>query len=349
MLTPVKRPWAKLTAAIVALTALLVACSSVPKRAGALATDEEREAVQTLLRDQLGLEVEMDDPMPRAAIASISNALFVAKKHRFRNVTGTHPFLRFFGSDSIQAVFGFMKDRIHHFGVMNADFEVSGNGLRTYAMNTGSLLWQLKNSNYISAIRVGGNRVDSIDSPRYGLIELSPSTLISANETKEIDAERFWHLSAFVHEARHSDCSGGVNSDQLSDMKTLPASCTYTHVACKMGTPIQGKLACDGNFWGAYSAEYIVLDAIATTCADCNRATLWLLKAYALESATHLNFLPDELTSQIVSLKPMKAPANEIKKVEPVMDSLLAKINAFMMAEGSPRPDLTSGNVLSTR
>jgi hypothetical protein len=322
------------------------ACSSVPKRAGELATDEHRAALQTRFQKELGLSIEVEDPMPNAALLSISNALFVPKWYKFRQVRAGHPFLRFFGSNSLESVYGFLKERVHHLGVMRPDLEISAKFGHVYAANTGSALWQLKEINYVDAIRLGGNRVDLIDSPRYGLIELSPSTLVEAKEAQEGDADRFLHLAVFVHEARHSDCSGGVDRSLMSDRKALPPSCTYVHVVCKNSSEAEkGVLACDRQFWGAYSAEYVVLDAIADSCIDCNKPTRWLLKYYAIESASRINLLPETLLARIQKFWEKSKSRANLSESESEMNELIAEINVLMMSKQLPEPDLTSGTV----
>lgn len=78
--------------------------------------------------------------------------------------------------------------------------------------------------------------------------------------------------SILIHEARHSDCTGGISQSDLQHMKKAhryeefirhhqSKTCGYLHELCPLGHPLSGIPACDSIPWGAYSVSAIFLES----------------------------------------------------------------------------------------
>lgn len=78
--------------------------------------------------------------------------------------------------------------------------------------------------------------------------------------------------SYLIHEARHSDCSGGVSEADLSLARraqsmddylnqTTSPKCGYFHSLCKGGY-LKGIRACDEMPWGSYGVQAVYIEAL---------------------------------------------------------------------------------------
>jgi hypothetical protein len=110
-----------------------------------------------------------------------------------------------------------------------------------------------------------------VNDTRVGLIKLARGFFRS--ESKFKDTYRVSRIGTLVHEARHSDCTGGVKRSTLKHLKSkidiLDNSCGHTHARCPRGHSYAGLMACDTSPWGSYAVEAVLLARIAQ-CEDCN-------------------------------------------------------------------------------
>jgi len=109
----------------------------------------------------------------------------------------------------------------------------------------------------------------SLNHPREGVITIGPrySTQLDQTPYPKIVSQ-----SMLIHEARHSDCSGGIAQRDLIHMKysqnyqefishSQSKKCGYLHELCPNSHSLGGIAACDSIPWGAYTAGIIFLDA----------------------------------------------------------------------------------------
>lgn len=81
-----------------------------------------------------------------------------------------------------------------------------------------------------------------------------------------------FRLATLVHEARHSDCTGGINPslrdiiyksksyhELLSQMPSGQLNCTHSHATCPPGHALAGVDGCDKDVWGPYGIQSIYL------------------------------------------------------------------------------------------
>ena len=107
-----------------------------------------------------------------------------------------------------------------------------------------------------------------MNNPREAVVSVGPAYAMSANNTP---TPTIISQSMLVHEARHSDCSGGISHRDLLMMKSSQnylefsqnsqsKKCGYLHDLCPSTHALAGQAACDTMPWGAYTAGIIFLE-----------------------------------------------------------------------------------------
>ena len=168
------------------------------------------------------------------------------------------------------------------------------------ASNLGTTLWyhSLLNRQSIYVTFPEGDVV-RIDSPRIGLITIGPnykSTMPFKGAIVELPSA--YRQSTLVHEARHSDCTGGVSEVDLSFIRRATnlrefsqtytkMSCGHFHAICPSTHEFKNLPACDRHAWGAYGIETVFLSAVARSMAGRERA---LMNAVLVDARGRLLF-----------------------------------------------------------
>ncbi len=116
---------------------------------------------------------------------------------------------------------------------------------------------------------------------RIGLIELGPryfTRLDPQDKTKRIPTTRIERMAFLIHEARHSDCTGGLNDadhDRVRASRPIQNKlCGYEHVKCPKGHKYENVDACENVKWGAYAVESVFLRAVVESCQNCSAAEI---------------------------------------------------------------------------
>ncbi len=136
--------------------------------------------------------------------------------------------------------------------------------LRVAMFNVGAAIYITgKQYNTLIGLRVPGveNPV-AIHSPRTGVIQVGEA-LFDLHTGGSGEADAYWRLGVFFHEARHSDGHG----DTLA----------FTHVTCPAGHPYEGAYACDDNVNGPYAIESRLIHAFNASCKTCNEKDKFVL------------------------------------------------------------------------
>lgn len=87
-------------------------------------------------------------------------------------------------------------------------------------------------------------------------------------------------ISTLVHEARHSDCTGGVKTSLVNSYiranisgaqpnAPYTSACLHLHNACPAGHDLEGISACDTHLWGAYAIGAMFSLLVDTKCENC--------------------------------------------------------------------------------
>jgi hypothetical protein len=185
-------------------------------------------------------------------------------------------FEKIFGSTENAGVIQYLSERIHyvlpHQIKLSSRLTQDSSPIFTYATNIGTMLWfdALNKAPNPYAIRVGNLSVP-VTSSRVGIIQLGLGYILKSSGS--VASSQIQRISTLIHEARHSDCTGGINASDLellwADEDPEKSNCGHLHVRCPEGHAYDGAYACDGEAWGAHSISAIYLAGIVKHCQNC--------------------------------------------------------------------------------
>lgn len=100
------------------------------------------------------------------------------------------------------------------------------------------------------------------------------------------------------HEARHSDCTGGITPDDISVIRSsrtvqefasrnTAKQCGHLHIYCPRGHQFEGYAACDGTAWGSYAVGALYAKAMASN-PHLSNLDYNIMKATAVDSESRL-------------------------------------------------------------
>ncbi len=186
-------------------------------------------------------------------------------------------FSEIFGGTSSDAVMTYLNTRLKYFVMptdQNVDLEVADTAseAKVGASNIGLAIWlqgliEGKKYNFI----YHGERVP-VTSSRIGIMLFGEgyTDVDTLSDGTQYDRPSFIRQATLVHEARHSDCTGGISESDLEEIRKnkslsdLPKdfkarTCGHLHVICPEGHPYHGLAACDYESWGAYGVGAVYL------------------------------------------------------------------------------------------
>ncbi len=216
------------------------------------------------------------------------------------NIESTDPwFQKIFGGSSGRHVYNYLDERVNYFIPWTSDITGSvwpapyfppptemrdANGkviaaLSAYNMGADLFFINLKYwDDYTTVYLLNSfSRRLKLDSPRVGLVEIGPryfERLNPADPNQKIPTSRIERMALLVHEARHSDCSGGLNRPDIDRVRygrpIENLQCGYAHVKCPVGHKFENIEACENLKWGAFAVESVFLSAIVNSCKNCS-------------------------------------------------------------------------------
>ncbi|MBI2606408.1 MAG: hypothetical protein HYW49_10040 [Deltaproteobacteria bacterium] len=225
-------------------------------------------------------------------------------------------FAHVFGGTSASNVIDFLDARINYIIPQSADLEArlrmgtiykslgdeSGASKPaeafTMATNIGMVLWLEREANRPHEIRFTfGDAMIPLDSSRIGIVQLGEGY---TNPKFELVAR----TGTLVHEARHSDCTGGLTKADIARLKQgeLPEkrTCGHMHVTCPAKHAMHGLAACDDHMWGAYAVGAMYENALSSekTCLNCDEETLAIAKMAAFDSLSRILVIKDFMSGK---------------------------------------------------
>lgn len=192
--------------------------------------------------------------------------------------SGIKFFSDIFGGNDASSVTRYLQERVRWILSSQMDLDramvpISRGGSgdskpQVVATNIGAAMWFETMSHGLppTGLQVG-NQVVEVRSTRAGVIQLG-----DAYSSEKAPA--MLRASTLIHEARHSDCTGGVSRQDLDLLKAggepVHRECGHMHVICPPGHPYAGYPACDDHAWGAYAVESDFVVAVAKSCGNCS-------------------------------------------------------------------------------
>jgi hypothetical protein len=179
-------------------------------------------------------------------------------------------------------------------------------GYKVGALNIGTLFWLegLVNQVPVSLVQADGSTVP-IRSSREGVVILGDgyTSIEKDSKGRAFSIPAGMRQAILLHEARHSDCTGGITDNMLSTLrglrdsdefeKTYPTmTCGHLHRVCQSGD-LAGMAACDSEAWGAYTVGSIYVLAALRSATQARDIAIY--KALFADQIGRVNVDPADL------------------------------------------------------
>ncbi len=125
-----------------------------------------------------------------------------------------------------------------------------------------------------AAVLLKSGKIISVRSSRVGIMLIGPAynAGMSNQMGSIVPFPQEYRQSILIHEARHSDCVGGVTQEDLVMARGATSysefmerfkskRCGHLHSLCTEGD-YQGFPACDSMLWGSYGIQALYLEAV---------------------------------------------------------------------------------------
>lgn len=251
----------------------------------------------------------------------LQSDLEAMKSMDFQNVSiageNVDNFTLVFGGHSTAALQRYLNERLHYFFSADElktatltpssfvhtgwstdpdeDKKMKSAGAQVGAANIGMELWFQGALDGVTPIVTVGEKQIDLNSPRTGIMEIGDgyqsSVTISSGQVIPLPVE--YRVAILMHEARHSDCTGGVTQAQLQIARDASSakdfsdhykvrSCGHMHVLCPEGHELAGLAACDDEPWGAYTVGAIFDREAAAQLTGVNQRIMEAMAADSL-------------------------------------------------------------------
>ncbi|MEN9529024.1 MAG: hypothetical protein RI932_897 [Pseudomonadota bacterium] len=264
---------------------------------------------QTGMAEQLNpqLQISLDASLNDKEREYLKEDFRFTQALKFKPETSGY-FVTAFNGRSGDGILRFLDDRIGH--IIGPDTTVESrfsytantgndnNKAVTIATNIGTAVWletiaQRRSINFFT-----NNTSIQVNDPRIGIIKLGRAYSIF-DESNGRPLNTVARTSILVHEARHSDCTGGLSDRDFLNLASgqLPdnRSCGHLHTICASGD-YEGLPACDGKQWGAYALGWLFANELVKNCENCTTAMRTTAEVVALDSLTRI---PQELAREM--------------------------------------------------
>lgn len=257
------------------------------------------------------VSVKLDPKMSKAEMRLIRSDMQALFAYEYRSSKGGWHEKIFGGRGPLDAI-GYTDLRINYVLPESVDVEKRFSAGRTVglhdedspttvAMNIGTAAWLIgKATGRKVRFRIG-NRKIPVKSTRVGIIQLGEGYLWE--KYGDVTIQPVYRISTLIHEARHSDCTGGLRLDDLYrlrlGMDPKSKGCGHMHVECPAGHDLEGALACDAHAWGAYSVEAVFAKEVFSRCKNCSEAERQMALAVAADSFSRVTVLTDMITGRL--------------------------------------------------
>jgi hypothetical protein len=172
----------------------------------------------------------------------------------------------------------------------------------TMAVNVGTALWyeSLADGSGKLGFKIDENLVP-LDSSRVGIIQLGQGYTLK--DKGHYAFPQFARISTLIHEARHSDCTGGITRGDIDLIRQgeFPEhrECGHLHSRCPVGHNYEGAYACDQEAWGAYAVQGVFTASLVKNCANCSEAEQKVALAVFSDAISRVIPLDDMLAGKL--------------------------------------------------
>lgn len=196
-----------------------------------------------------------------------------------------------FGSRS-DAVLNYLERRSHYLlngNLISEDSDTDSSSLKPnkkIAVNSGGSIWMAGVlSGQSMVVYIGDNMIPVRDS-RIGMFTLYAYL---DDDLKNLQVMR---MQTMIHEARHSDCTGGLTEDDYNSFLegdfSIGSKCLHGHVFCPSAHPLSGLPACDSRPWGAYTIGALFSLGVSDHCKNCDEKEKQLALMSGLDSLSRV-------------------------------------------------------------
>ncbi|MBC7692465.1 MAG: hypothetical protein H7222_11940 [Methylotenera sp.] len=250
------------------------------------------------------LSVALDPSLSASDQTLVQGDFNLLSNLQFNSASST--FKQIFGGTTSNDVLTYIDERVKFVvpNTQNIDQRILLNASSTppesggviLASNIGTPLWLYSETIKPQKVQFRvGNQAVPVSSSRVGIVMLG--------EGYRQNVGTMLRLSTLVHEARHSDCTGGISradvqrihDGQLPTQKT----CGHLHVDCPVGHPLAGLPACDDHSWGAYAIELVFTAITSRECTNCSETQKQQALAIASDSASRITVLTPMLDGNL--------------------------------------------------
>ena len=175
------------------------------------------------------------------------------------------------------------------------------------ASNIGALAWfQTLFVNRPLTFVIAGQTIQPTSS-RVGLMMIGPG-YDRVQQRADGTIFRFpleYRQSILIHEARHSDCTGGITQSAIDEARmtgdfndflqaTQATDCAHLHAICPSWHSLHGLAGCDDRPWGAYAVQSTYAFALMQKAKVQNDVVLKnVMEFSAADAATRLLYVID--------------------------------------------------------
>ena len=197
-----------------------------------------------------------------------------------------------FNGSTLKSSLPYLSDRVHF--IMGSSDQTFGESKARVVASNPSLLLVLEY--YIE--RLFGNEWEAdetkdlfdrmgldIESTRLGLILAKPS----------LSRDPLLAAASLIHEARHSDCTGGLKLNGYGIYQFFKGDtsylgeCTHVHAPCPEGHDLEGLPACDRESWGAYGVNAVFDGVVSAHCKGCTESRKDTMEAAYLDAKSRVS------------------------------------------------------------
>jgi len=230
------------------------------------------------------LQIQLDPALSQDLKANLQSDLARLTQWSLQTNPGGN-FQLVFGATDNSGVVAYLNDRIHVLLPFEAHLEnrirFQGQPLSSddsspgdaptdaLAINVSLRLWAAR---LLAATPLGlqvGSNILPIDSIRIGAVQMGPQYRADDRDTPVRRA------TMLIHEARHSDCTGGLKESVIAQLPDSLNStlCGHLHSPCPPGHLLAGLNVCDDHAWGANSIAGTYATALYLNCTNCDEQT----------------------------------------------------------------------------